>query len=329
MDINRRTFLLVAASGLAQATTPPRKRVETVRGPANSSDLGTTLIHEHVLVDFIGAEKAHPSRYDADEVFRTALPRLKSLYDAGCRTLVECTPAYLGRDPVLLRRLSEASNLHIVTNTGFYGANEDKHVPTFAWSEPADSLARRWTREYHDGIDKSGIRPGFLKIGVDSGPVSGIDAKLVSAACLCHKSTGLRMHIHTGDGAAGMSILEIADRHGVAPAAWVWVHAQNEKSRDMHIRAARAGAWVSFDGVGERRAEDHARAVTDMIEAGYLRQLLISQDSGWYRVGEPGGGQFNGYTYLFEKFVPLLKSRGVTDAHIRTLLVENPARVLT
>ena len=168
-----------------------------------------------------------------------------------------------------------------------------------------------------------------MKIGVDAGPLSEIDAKLVSAGCFCHKTTGLRLHVHTGDGEAASGILELMGKHDVPASAYVWVHAQSEKDRQVHVKAAKAGAWLEFDGISPKRLEDHVAAVAELIELGYISQLLVSQDSGWYRVGEPGGGQFNGYTYLFESFVPALKKRGVTDAQIRTLLVENPARVLT
>lgn len=36
------------------------------------------------------------------------------------------TPAYLGKDPELLLKLSELSGLQIVTKTGYYGARNDK-----------------------------------------------------------------------------------------------------------------------------------------------------------------------------------------------------------
>src|SRR5205823_2583814 len=72
-------------------------RVMTVRGPITPEQMGTTLPHEHVLVDFIGAAKVSRDRYDADEVFKTVLPHLRRIREQGVRTLVECTPAYLGR----------------------------------------------------------------------------------------------------------------------------------------------------------------------------------------------------------------------------------------
>ncbi len=331
--MERRAFI----AGLATALPAARRhaaaaagaqdvgRILTVRGPVEPDALGITLVHEHVLVDFVGADRVSASRYDADEVFDTTLPHLVDLRERGCRTLVEATPAYLGRDPALLRRLSEGSGLRIVTNTGYYGAADDKHVPAHAYGETAFELARRWTRAFREGIDGTGIRPGFLKVGVDSGELSEIDRKLVEAGALCHLETGLTIAVHTGDGEAALEILETLRRHGVAPSAYVWVHAQNEKDREVHDRAARAGAWVEFDGVGWGPLGAHVEAVIDMAGRGHLKRLLVSQDAGWYHVGEPEGGTYRPHTVLCDEFVPALRAGGLSEDDVNTLLVENPA----
>jgi phosphotriesterase-related protein len=323
----RRDFLgtLAAAASLPGA----ERQVQTVTGPIPVSKLGTTLMHEHVMVDFVGAGEVSPSRYNADEVFKTALPKLKALADAGCQTLVECTPAYLGRDVALLQRLSKASGLQILTNTGYYGAANDKFVPKHAFTESPVDLAQRWTREALDGIDGTGIRPAFIKSGVDSGPLSAIDAKLVGAAALCSKTTGLRMHVHTGNGVAAKAIYDMLTKLMIDPAAYVWVHAQDEKDIFTHHELAMVRVWLEFDGINPKSAELHLKLLEAIAGKGDLAKVLISQDSGWYRVGEPGGGEFNGYTYLFEEFLPAMRKRGFTEAQIRTLLVDNPARVLT
>ena len=331
MKTDRRLFLaglpaLAIAGPLLAARG--RGRVITVRGPVEAADLGTTLVHEHVLVDFVGADTVAPTRYDAEDAFRAALPHLQALKARGARTLVECTPAWLGRDPRLLARLSEASGLHLVTNTGYYGAAQDKYLPAHAFEESAERLAERWTAEWRDGIEGTGIRPGFIKTGVDAGPLSAIDRKLIVAAALCHRRTGLRIHCHTGDGRAAMDILSVLDAQRVSPAAFVWVHAQNEKDRALHLRAARAGAWIELDGVAEDSGEAHVSAVMDLARAGQLARVLVSQDAGWYRVGEPGGGHFRPYTYLLDGFVPALRRAGLSERDVRRLLVDNPSRLL-
>ncbi|HYI97071.1 MAG TPA: hypothetical protein VEX68_26245 [Bryobacteraceae bacterium] len=307
---NRRQFFI-------SLLAPTANIVQTVRGPVPVEKLGVTLMHEHVLVNFTGAT------YDRDEVFRVALAKLEDLYDRGCRTLVECTPDYIGRDVRLLRRLSSASGLHMLTNTGYYAAANDKYVPEYAWRESAQQIADRWITESRNGIDGTGIRPAFVKLGVDAGPLSEIDTKLIEAGMIAHRATGLKLHVHTGNGIAAKQVL------GLIGKAYVWVHAQNEKDNRVHIEAARAGAWIELDGVNERSLEEHVGAVRALIDAGHLNRILISQDSGWYRPGEPDGGRFNGYTYIFDSFIPALKRSGVSDAQIRTIMVDNPARVLT
>lgn len=298
------------------------RKIWTVRGAVSPSQLGLTLIHEHALVNFSGGQ------YDVDDVLRAVIPHLKAAAAAGVRAFVDCTPAYLGRDPLLLRRLSTESGLHILTNTGYYGAAADKYVPAHAFDETAAQLSARWTKEAREGIDGTGIRPAFQKIGVDAGPLSLIDRKLVEAGCLTHAATGLRMHIHTGDGRAAAGILGVCRNFDTPAHAFIWVHAQNEKNLSLHLQAARAGAWVEFDGINEKSHQPHLDAVMYLWRAGFGRQLLISQDSGWYRVGEPGGGRFNGYTYLIEKFVPSLRAAGLSEGDVRTLLVINPTRAL-
>src|SRR3982750_1423343 len=156
MAMRRREFLAFIA-GRAAARSASMPVVETVRGPVPVAKLGSVLIHEHILVDFIGADKVSPGRYNTGEVLRTALPKLEALRNAGCSTLVDCTPEFLGRDVALLRRISEASGLHILTNTGYYGANGGKHLPSYALEETAEQLAARWSAEVRNGIDGTKI----------------------------------------------------------------------------------------------------------------------------------------------------------------------------
>ncbi len=340
--MNRRAFLRSAAAiaagvGLSPELSATRAaagqpaantegKIMTVRGPVPPDALGFSLPHEHVLVDFIGAEKVSPKRYDVEDVVRVVLPYLGQVKDLGCRTIFECTPAYLGRDARLLEHLSALSGLTLVTNTGYYGAAKDKAVPRHAFEESPDRLADRWTREWEDGIDGTGIRPGFIKTGVDGGPLSAIDAKLVRAAARTHLRTGLTIGSHTPGGQAAIEELEILQAEGVAGAAWIWVHAQTEKDTEVHARAAARGAWLEFDGIGPDSVEQHVGFVLDMKHRGLLDRVMVSHDAGWYRVGEPGGGAFRPYDTLFTKFLPALKRAGLTDAEVRQITVTNPAK---
>jgi phosphotriesterase-related protein len=327
------TAVVTGACASTESTAPglpggvPRA-VQTASGGIPPERLGLTLMHEHVLVDFVGADRVSRNRYDVDRVFATVLPHLEQARALGCETLVECTPAYLGRDPQLLKRLSDSSGVHILTNTGYYGAANDKHLPPHAFTETAEQLAARWVGEAQRGIEGTPIKPAFVKIGVDEGPLSDIDRKLARAAALTCRETGLPVASHTPTGAAALEEMEIFAAAGVPLSAFIWVHAQNEPDRSFHARAARDGIWVEFDGVSPSSVARHVELVQHMKEQGLLGRVLVSHDAGWYRVGEPEGGQFRPYDTLFTTFVPALRSAGLDSADIRQLLLANPRAAL-
>jgi len=105
---------------------PAQQRVIFVDKEQSPKKMGATLIHEHLLVDFIGADSVGYQRWDRDSVIATVLPFLLEAKSRGVETFIDCTPAYLGRDPWLLKKLSELSGVNIMTNTGLYGAVDNK-----------------------------------------------------------------------------------------------------------------------------------------------------------------------------------------------------------
>ena len=277
------------------------------------------------MVDFAEVDVVSPDRYNATEVFNRVLPYLREIKQQGCDAFFDFTPDYLGRDPEILRRLSDAVGMHIVTNTGYYGAREDVHLPPHVMSDSVDQLAGRWIREFEEGIGDTGIRPGFIKIGTDPGSLSEVDAKLVRAAARAHLATGLTIAVHTGPAEGAFEQMEILKEEGVDPSAWIWVHAQGERDKAKHVGAAQRGAWVAFDGIKPRQEEMYLDLLTTMKENGLLNRVLISQDAGWYTVGEKNGGNFRGYRYLLDTFVPALQAVGFTEDEIKMLLERNPA----
>ena len=223
------TVLTCTARSNAEATSLEEARVMTVEDEISAAKLGVTLPHEHVMVDFIGADKASSDRYKSDEVFQIMLPYMKQAREVGCQTFVDCTPAHLGRDPEILKRLAKASGLRIMTNTGFYGARQGKFLPKLAFQASVDDLADRWTNEWKDGIGETGIRPGLIKIGVDKGELSDVNRKLIQAASKCHLNTGLTIAAHTGDGKAALQQVEHLKKSGASPNG---THFKESRHRD-------------------------------------------------------------------------------------------------
>lgn len=300
--------------------------VQTVLGPIQPKEMGFTLTHEHVMVDFVGANRTGPHRWNRDEVARVMLPLLQRARERGVRTLVECTPQFLARDPVLLQRLSRDSGLHLLTNTGLY---KEPFLPPYATTETAKQLAARWIREARDGIEDTGVRPGFIKIAVTPSPLSPMQRKIVTAAAITHKETGLRIACHTGQGQAALECLDILKAEGVPGQAHIVVHLDGEADLSWHQRVADRGAWLSYDGIGGRPIEEHVKLLVWALDHQLRDQVLLSHDAGWYNVGEPGGGKQRGFTDLTDKLLPALRVAGVAEWDLIQITEANPRRAFT
>lgn len=298
----------------------------TVSGPISVSEMGVTLEHEHILVDFIGADSTGAHRWEKQAVVARALPFLQELKSLGCQTFVDCTPVYLGRDPEILRQLADQTGLHIITNTGLYGARNNQYIPARAYNMSAEALAKEWIAEFNVGIENTGIKPGFIKISVDPDEtLSPMHKKLIQAAALTHLETGLTILSHTGPDQPAFNQLDILKEMSVPADAFIWTHAQ-AGTIDGWIEAAKIGAWISLDNINIENITGRVKNLHDMKTAGLLNRVLISHDSGWYSVGEANGGDYNGYSTIFKGFIPALRKAGFTNGEIEMLLVDNPAK---
>ena len=303
----RRLLIIVFTTALLSCGKPGQEPViMTVTGPINPEMMGVTLPHEHIIVDFIGADSTGYHRWNKQEVETKVLPYLEQVRALGLQTLIECTPEYLGRDPVLLKTLSKKSGLNILTCTGYYGAMDNMFIPAPAFTETAEEIAAHWISEWEDGIENTGIKPGFIKIAVArTEPLSELHRKLVRAAAITHIETGLVINSHTGPAAGAFEQLAILAEEGVAPDAFIWTHA-HAGSNEERVKFAKLGGWVSIDKVTD--SPEQIQIYVDMLlvmkENRVMDHVLISHDAGWYRVGEPGGGNFRDYTAVFTKLVP-------------------------
>jgi phosphotriesterase-related protein len=303
---------------------PQESKIMTVTGEIPAGAIGKTLHHEHILVDFIGADSTGYHRWDKTEVVEKVLPYLLEIKKLGYQTLVECTPSYLGRDPELLKILSEKSGLQILTNTGYYSAVGAKYIPKHGFTETAEQLAERWINEAQNGIEDTGVYPGFIKIAVERGPLEEINRKVVEAACITHKATGLTIMSHTGLAVPAFQELEILKKHGVHPSAFIWTHAHNEPDLSKPLEAAQMGTWIAYDNFTPEKLDKFVQFALQMKKEGLLHKLLFSHDAGWYRPGEPNGGDFRGFTAIEGYLIPALEKNGLSQQDIHQLFTLNP-----
>jgi phosphotriesterase-related protein len=297
-------------------------RIRTVLGDIHPEELGPTLSHEHIICDFIGAYRANRYRYDPGEAFEVMLPYLKAVHRLGITGFVDCTPAYIGRDEKLLARLSSASKVHILTNTGLY---KEPFLPRYVFELSEDEVANVWSSEVEEGINGTSVRAGFVKIAVNPGKVIPIQQKIIRAAVYCSLRTGVSVMCHTGEREAAMSFLRIALHEGADPGKLIVAHCDSVEDVNCHIEIAKKGAWLGYDGIGASTCERDMKLIEVILKHGLEDRLLLSQDAGWYNVGEWRGGKIRDYSFLVSSFVPMLEKK-VRKELVDSMLVNNPAK---
>jgi phosphotriesterase-related protein len=305
--------------------------LQTIKGLVSTESLGLMLPHEHLFVDLRGPFAPHYGEAEPEAVANLMKPYLDAAQAVGVTAFVDCAPVGVGRNIEVLKYLADITPIHIIAPTGTY---KDGFVPSDWLDISADTLAEYWIRDLTEGIGDSGIQAGFIKIAMsDDGP-RPIEVRSLKAAAIASKATGAVVGSHTIGGKAALAELNILEAAGHDMTRFIWIHAHTEPDVNVHLEAARRGAWIEFDAIGADSWFPEQDKLVDftlhLMEAGYGAQILLSHDAGWYDVGSPEGKPqpdgVRGYTALVNRFIPALRARGVSEAEIRQLTVTNPAK---
>ncbi|MGB7395883.1 MAG: phosphotriesterase [Pricia sp.] len=313
-------FSLAAIPAICQKDETSTQ-INTVQGAIDLSDLGTSLTHEHIMSNY-GKKINEASNYDSTKLFGQVIPYLKRLKSLGVRSIFDCTTAYFGRRIDLLKIISDSTGVQIITNTGFYGAADDRYIPEFAYSSSAESIAEIWIDEFENGIEGTDIKPGFIKLAFDDGrPPSDIDKKLFEAGMLTHLRTGLTLAVHTGKNMEALELqMRLLNEKGIHPSALIWTHANKVENDTVLIDRAAQGVWISLDGVKQSNVNEYMNRITLFKKRNLLPKLLLSHDGNGY----PNGGSIRNFNAIFESLIPKLLANGFTEDDIHQILVKNP-----
>jgi predicted metal-dependent phosphotriesterase family hydrolase len=305
----------------------PRGTVQTVMGPMDAGSLGVTLAHEHVLLDGWEMFRSYDAILD-DEAL--AIEELRALRDAGARSLVDCTTLGLGRDPLALRRVSQASGMVIVMGAGWY---RRAVYPSYIRELGADELAAMLVTELTAGVDGTDIRAGFIgEIGTERHRIAAAEERVFRAAARAQRATGVAIWTHTTNGGdLALEQVELLANEGVPVERIVVSHVGDRIAFDRLRALADIGVGLSVDNIGYTGGgyppdAVRVRNVLRLLEAGFGGQVLLSGDTCTRSMLRAYGGP--GYGRVLDSFVPALRTAGVDAAAIDGMLIANPARFL-
>jgi phosphotriesterase-related protein len=316
--------------------------INTVTGRARPEELGMTLVHEHLLLGYPGwyMHGLAPKHKRADALAR-AVDRMAELRSQGVSSFLDPCPMDLGRDVEFMAEVAQRSGMRIICTTGAYKENEGLTY-TFG-ALPVEEITEIYVKELTEGIGSSGIRAGLLKAATGSGKVTNYEQKLLTAAGRAAAQVGCPVLTHTDEASCGLEQIEILTAQGVPAHRLLIGHSDGRDDHGYHRSLADRGAYVGFDRFGiETLIPDQKRieSVYAMVNAGYTRSICLSHDSVCNWLGRPIFGGHMVVTpeqiqmalpnwhpmHLFKNVIPVLKDRGVTDADLDTIFVQNPKR---
>jgi phosphotriesterase-related protein len=339
-------------------------KIQTVLGLIEPSQLGITLPHEHLMCDGSGwfvepadsFEKAMARRpVSVDILWWLTYHRFTNLDDmilmdeqeaveevtafqlAGGNSVVEMSNIGLGRSPKSLARISRKTGLHILMGSGYYF---EQSIRADLKAKSEEQITEEIVEDIENGVGITGICAGFIgEIGC-TWPLTDFERKSLRASAKAQKITGAALNIHPGQHEdAAMQAVRIVEDAGADLTKTTIDHIDRAvRERENRIALAEMGVYLEYDLFGregyypleQRKIDlpnDHGRIneIMDLMASGYTKQILISQDV-WNKTQRRKYGGW-GYAHILDNTLPVMRAKGMTEDEIRTLMVENPARL--
>lgn len=342
---------------------PPGKIV-TVTGPIEPSELGQTMIHEHIFVDLQPWWRAPEPRFSYREVAiqapvsmnilgilrrdpyanktnlildepDVAIEELLRYRRAGGGSIVEVTSVGLGGRRQALPEVANASGIRIVSAIGLYKENALPKDLAQAPEEEIYEMLKRMILGVEDGIPA-----GALGEMGTSASVTGTEARNLTVAASLALELGLSLHVHLEPGhREGPRVLEIVAQTGLPFDRLVLGHIDYDPRPDTGYVAelADSGAYLGFDTFGnegtldwpelvEPRDVDRIKLLLEILEQRPDSRIVISHDVATKTSLRRYGGF--GYDHVLLDVVPHLLRRGVSESMLDSMLVLGPTRLL-
>jgi phosphotriesterase-related protein len=324
--------------------------VQTVTGPVDTSDLGTTLVHEHLLArdeavhaqwPHVGTAEEHPPHtVEPGGEYEIAVREARAALDLGVKTICDPTAMLLGRDAPFMRRVAEETGLQVIACTGVYTYD---HLPTFFVSRDPDQIAELFVHDIEVGIQNTDSKAAFIKCAADEPGVTENVEKMHRAAARASLQTGAPIMAHSRPASdTAPRQIEIFEEEGVDLAKIQIAHCGDSPDPDYVERLIDRGVYVGLDRYGIEMYlpfEQRQTVTLALLERGYADRIFLAADScatiDWFPAPVVGqmiqAGMAKDWTIRMvpERVLPALRDAGMTEEQERTMMVENPVRWLT
>ncbi|WP_336792843.1 phosphotriesterase-related protein [Gordonia malaquae] len=313
--------------------------IQTVSGPIDSSELGRTLVHEHVFILNTEHKENYLTDWDEEQQIADAVAKLTELKEIGIDSIMDPTVLGLGRYIPRIKRIAEQIDLNIVVATGLYTYND---VPfQFEYRGPGtlvempEPLTEMFVKDITEGIASTGVRAGILKCAIEhQGLTPGVE-RVMRAVGQAHVQTGAPITVHTNPAAGtGLIAQQVLKEEGVDLSKVIIGHCGDSNDIDYLCKVADNGSMLGMDRFGLDVFNPTGERITTIIELvrrGYVDKITLAHDANCFidyfspEHKHAIAPNWN-YTHISKDVIPALLDGGVTEEDINTILVTNPRR---
>jgi phosphotriesterase-related protein len=261
----------------------------------------------------------------------------------------------MGRRLDITAEVSARTSFNIVCATGLFA---EKYGATPYWmnrfsmlrmldreGDYVRYLADLFMHEIVNGVGPDHIRCGIIKVA-SAESITDYEMATLRAAAIASIETGVPITTHSDDGLLGREQQRILTELGVPAHRIIIGHSCNTNDRVYHRHIVDHGSYIGFDRFGFKPINsDEARieALIEIINTDACKQAVISNDTClcWRdsflpaAMGDLFRQQWTSWDpipsrpsvhpfVVTDRILPELRRRGVTEAQINMMLIDNP-----
>ena len=310
--------------------------VNTVLGAIETSQLGVTLIHEHLKMAWLGWEMDPFNGYDRKAAIAQSVENMQELKELGVSTFVDPLPMGLGRDPEFHAEVAQASGINIVISTGLDA--ERRSMPSYFKVRTTDEIAAVYVSDLTEGIGSTGVKAGIIKAATGEGQITKHEGRALRAAARASLKTGAPIVTHTTEATMGIEQAEMFLNEGLSPQKFMIGHCCHSTDFPYLRRILDLGCSIGFDQIGLtyiQSDDNRLGMLTALLALDKADRIMLAQDHMCCIVGAPYErikervdlNREHRHSFLIREFLPRLRNAGVREELITQMLVENPKRL--
>jgi len=305
--------------------------VETALGPVAITDLGPTLMHEHIVTRSPGVQENWPHLWDRDAILRIAEGKMSDLHGRGIRTIVDLTTVDLGRDIGLIVDVARRARVHVIVATGVWWMPQ-----RYFGVHGVDEVADLFIRDITHGIGTSGVKAAIIKCATDTAGVTPVIENVLRASARAQKATGAPISTHTwAAGRSGEAQQAIFAQEGVDLRRVIIGHSGDSDDLGYLRGLMERGSTIGMDRFGLEHFLPTAKRVevlARLCAEGYANKMVLSHDANCWSdmLSEEDKRRTRPlwhYNHISDDILPALRKAGVTEEQIDQMLVRNPRAI--